>query len=89
MKTNDIKKGWRIQLRNGWFGTMLDNTRGNIRLVEVEGIYTEAGSVYSHDIERAWDPDSWPVADGVESLCAYNIEHTPAQIKLRETVEAF
>lgn len=50
MLTNDIKKGMRVQLSNGWFGTMMDNMRGNTRMVEVEGIFTEIGSVYAHDI---------------------------------------
>ena len=50
MLVNDIKKGARVKMRNGWFGTMADNKKGNIRDVIVEGIYTERGSVYSHDI---------------------------------------
>lgn len=77
MKTNELKKGARIQLRNGWFGTLTDNARGNIREAKVEGIYTEIGSVYSHDIMRAC-----PVGGMWEE-----VEHTPAQLKLRETVE--
>ena len=77
MKTNDLKAGTRIQLRNGWYGTIADNARGTIRMAEVEGIYTETGSVYSQDIvfaknaAGAWEP----------------VEHTPAQLKLRENVE--
>lgn len=52
MKTNDIKKGMRVRLNNGWYGTMMDNQRGNTRLVEVEGFCTEIGSVYAFDIAR-------------------------------------
>lgn len=74
MKTNDIKKGTRIQLRNGWQGTMKDNAKGNTRMAEVEGFVTEIGSVYSHDIVAAQGPDgNW-----------IPVEHTPAQIKLRK-----
>lgn len=74
MKTNELKKGARIQLRNGWFGTIADNARGNIRMATVEGIYTETGSVYSHDIIRAQPPGgAWE-----------NVEHTPAQETLRK-----
>jgi len=76
MKTNDIKKGQRVTLRNGWNGTMMDNRKGNTRLVEVEGVYTEIGSVYAHDIVIAQS------ADGTYEP----VEHTPAQLKLRETV---
>jgi len=50
MLANDIKKGARVKLRNGWFGTMADNKKGNIRMVDVEGLYREIGSVYTHDI---------------------------------------
>ncbi len=77
MKTNELKKGARVLLRCGWFATVYDNARGNIRMCEVEGDFTEIGSVYSHDIVRYF-PDDGP---------SVVIEHTPAQIKLRETVE--
>ena len=78
MKTNDIKKGMRFRLQNGWYATMMDNKRGNIRMAEVEGMYTEIGSVYAHDIATVKGPaDIWVV-----------VEHTKAQIKLRATVEA-
>ena len=75
IKTNDIKKGTRFRLRNGWEATMKDNGRGNTRYAEVEGYYTEIGSVYAHDIVRVqingvWEP----------------VEHTEAQLKLRDRV---
>ena len=77
MKTNDLKKGMRIQLANGCYGTMADNMKGNTRMVEVEGIYTETGGVYSHDI-------IWFV-DVVSGACT-RIEHTQAQLKLKQMV---
>lgn len=77
MKTNELKKGDRVQLRNGWFGTIADNARGNIRMATVEGDYTETGSVYSHDILRACPQGgAWEMVD-----------HTDAQLKLRAIVE--
>jgi len=77
MKTNDIKKGMRVRLAvTGWKGTMFDNMRGNIRMVEVEGLYTEIGSVYSHDIEFVKVDGLWE-----------KVEHTPAQLKLKKDVE--
>ena len=80
MKTNDIKKGMRVQLANGWYGTMADNARGNIRMVDVEGIYREIGSVYSHDINFVLDSEhsQWR-----------KVEHTDAQKKMRQMVENF
>lgn len=75
MKTNDIKKGMRVYLSQGWEGTMKDNLKGNRRMVEVEGIYTEIGSVYAHDILGVLD---------VEKGEWVKIEHTPAQLKLKK-----
>lgn len=57
MKTAEIKKGMRFQLRNGWFGTMMDNKKSTTRFAEVEGFFTEMGSIYSFDIVRAQTPD--------------------------------
>lgn len=73
MKTNDIKKGTRCRLRNGWYATPISNTKGNTRDMTVEGFVTETGSVYSHDIMAAYVDGKWEP-----------IEHTPAQLKLRE-----
>lgn len=78
MKTNDLKKGARIKLRNGWFGTIADNAKGQTRMATVEGFETETGSVYSHDIMSVLIPSQLGAAERWEP-----IEHTPAQIKLR------
>jgi len=83
MKTNELKKGMRVQLRNGWYGTMADNARGNIRMVDVEGICREIGSVYSHDIVRAYITTG---DDNATCLAIVQLEHTPAQLKLRTTL---
>ena len=80
MKTNEIKKGMRIRLVNGWFGTMKDNMRGNTRVAEVEGYCTEIGSVYSHDIVACQPaPDAEWIA----------VEHTPKQIAFKEKIKTF
>jgi hypothetical protein len=68
MKANDIKKGMRIELRNGWLGTMVTNGKGNIRLANVEGYVTETGSVYAYDIVKAEVDGTWHL-----------IEHTKSQ----------
>jgi hypothetical protein len=78
IKTNDLKKGTRVQLRNGWFATMADNARGNTRLASVEGYVTETGSIYAHDIVRAQVANSWvPVG------------HTKQQELLRDRITQF
>lgn len=50
MKTNDLKKGMRVRLMNGWDATIQDNKRGNIRMATVDGHFTETGSIYAWDI---------------------------------------
>lgn len=77
MKTNDIKKGTRFRLRNGWEADMADNKKGNIRMATVFGYETEMGSVYSHDIVAVKTGDGW-----------VDVEHTTAADKLRSTVDA-
>jgi hypothetical protein len=90
MKTNDLKKGTRILLRNGWEAVLVDNLKGTIRYAEVFGDYTETGSIYAHDIIARKPLDAEPVSDLPKIL--YNgtvwikdIEYTPAQIQCRES----
>lgn len=77
MKTNELKKEVRIKLRNGWEAVIKDNQKGNTRMCEVYGHYTEIGSVYSHDIVKAQINGQW-----------VDVEHTPAQLELRAKVKA-
>ena len=77
MKTADIKKGMRVRLDNGWYGTMKDNMRGTTRVVEVEGFYTETGSVYSHDIVVALTDTGWEA-----------VVHTDKELKCKEMNKA-
>ena len=73
MSTNDIKKGMRFKLACGWHGIMEDNKKGNIRLANVEGIYSEIGSVYSHDIVSVLVNGEW-----------VPVEHNDKQKKCKE-----
>lgn len=77
MTTNDIRKGMRFKLANGWLATMKDNKRGNIRMAEVEGIHTEIGSVYAHDIIAVQKDDVW-----------HTVKLTESQKKHAQTVKA-
>ena len=79
MKTNDLKKGDRVLLRNGLYATIADNMRGNTRIITATtggGYCTETGSVYSHDIVLFIDTNS-----------DVSIKHTQSQIKLRAKIE--
>lgn len=79
MKTNEMKKGTRVMLRNGWEADVMDNMRGNTRVCMVYGFETEAGSVYSHDIVAYKDSDgNW----------RNDVEYTPSQLKLKNQLFA-
>ena len=79
MTTNELKSGTRIELANGWRATLKDNKKGNVRFALVEGVYTELGSVYSHDIAY------YMTGDGPSGEW-HPVEHTPAQLKLKKQV---
>ena len=76
MKTNDLKKGALVILRNGWEARIEDNKKGQTRLATVWGYEKEIGSIYSHDIACA-------VIDGVRVPVTY----TEPQLNLRKTLE--
>lgn len=78
VKTNDLKKGTRVKLANGWYATLIDNARGNTRMAAVEGYVTEMGSVYAHDIVEANIADAW-----------VTISHTPQQQKMKQAVKTW
>jgi len=59
IKTNDLKKGTPITLRNGWAAIIMDNLKGVTRLAEVDGLYKEIGSIYAHDISEAYIDGKW------------------------------
>jgi hypothetical protein len=97
MKTNELKKGDRVQLRNGWYATIADNMKGNTRLATVEGFVTETGSVYAWDIAEKVDVLEGDPVHGVEYLINMAtgtfetrtpVELTPKQIKARAMSEA-
>jgi hypothetical protein len=79
MLTNELKKGTRIKLRNGWEADLWDNKKGNTRVANVYGFCTEAGSVYSHDIVAYKDKDgNWK----------NDIEYTESQLKCKKMNES-
>jgi hypothetical protein len=80
MKTNEIKKGATVMLRNGWMARMEDNRKTAVRLALVYGDYTEMGSVYAHDILKVR-------VGGIEEGHWVPVEHTEDQMRLKATLE--
>lgn len=80
MLVNDVKKGMRITMANGCNGTMYDNKKGNIRTAEIEGVYTEIGSVYAKDIRKVLNPatNQWE-----------RVELSPKQIQQAAAIRSF
>jgi hypothetical protein len=76
MKTNDLKRGSRVLLTNGWEADIMDNMKGQTRLAKVYGDFTDIGSVYSHDIKSVKIGEDW-----------FPIEHTDTQLKLKEQLK--
>ena len=84
MTTNEIKKGMKIksvQLGVPVTGIMLDNKKGNTRLVDVKGsevgFFDEMGSVYAHDIILVEQNSNW-----------VEVTHTEKQLKLKQTLSS-
>lgn len=82
--TNEIKKGTvvkSVQLGPPVTGIMMDNMKGDRRLIDVKGseigMFDEIGSVYSHDIVMAQIGDKW-----------IEVEHTKKQLELKELIES-
>jgi predicted membrane GTPase involved in stress response len=89
MKTNEIKKGMVVELRDGWYGVMADNMKGNTRIVDgmfrkTDGTTMPLRSVYSHDIVRVW-PNTEITLESAQQHLYHSeaIEHTKSQINLR------
>lgn len=79
MKTSELKKGTRVQLRNGWEADTLGSARGTGCLCQVHGLYDEAGSVYTHDIVAYKDDQgNW----------RNDLEYSPGQIKCKKMAKS-
>lgn len=58
MKANDLKKGMVVKLRGGGTAKMMDNKRGNIRMIQVETPWgIDIGSEYIWKIQGVYLED--------------------------------
>lgn len=91
MKTNELKKGQTVRLRNGWTAEIWDNRKGNRRTCKVYGFETEISAVYAHDIVevRVQHDEKYTGLGTLRESTWKRIEHTPEQEKLRKMAEAF
>jgi hypothetical protein len=78
MLANDMKKGTIVRLSStGWRATIMDNKKGLVRTMDVEGLFREMGAVYVQDIAYVETPD------GPEPL-----ELSPTQAKNAARIKA-
>jgi hypothetical protein len=82
MKTNDLKKGTEILLKDGSRGTLEDNKKGNIRRMSLSTI---------HGGMAVGDQYTWKIVGYTDAHgnLKGDIELTPAQLKCRDAVNAF
>jgi len=79
MKTKDIKKGTKVQLRNGFKAVTMECARKSTTCCEVDGYVKECGSVYTSDIVGYWD---------AENNYHTDIEYSDSQIKTKKYVNS-
>lgn len=84
MLVNDIKKGFAIRMTHGRYGVMMDNKKGNIRMVSVTNGMNgpEIGSIYAKDITEV-------AVNGADMMPVFErVELSPAQLKAAAKIRA-
>jgi len=59
LRTDQLRKGMRIKLRNGWEALVVEECKENILEAKVFGDFTETGSIYAHDVVAVQIDGSW------------------------------
>lgn len=86
MLINDLKKGDRVILENGWFATVADNRKGGIRkMLTVEGYATETGDVYVDEIMAYVESDG---EDSLYTELLMTVKQEKDMTKVREQMKA-
>lgn len=80
MKTNELKKGDIVAISGGYKAEIMDNKKGNIRMVKTFApLHEEMGSIYAWEI-------SWILSNKNGEVLNEKIELTPAQEKARKNI---
>lgn len=75
--TDQLKKGTRIRLRNGWEAIVVGECNGNSLNAKVYGDFAETGSVYVHNIETAEVNGEWVDVELNEEQAQFQKEVMP------------
>lgn len=83
MKTNELKKGDIVSISGGYKAEIMDNKRGNIRMIKTfPPLYEEIGSIYAWEI-------SYILSNKNGEILNEKIELTPAQEKAKKKTNNF
>ena len=77
VRTDQLKKGVRIRLRNGWEAIVVEECNGNTLIAKVFGLFTETGSVYAHNIVAAEVNGKWVEVEMNEEQTQFHKEVEP------------
>lgn len=74
IRTDQLKKGARVRMRNGWEAIVVKGCEGNALIAKVFGDFTETGSVYAHDIVAAEVDGKWVEVEMTEEQSRFYAE---------------
>lgn len=78
IRAEQLKKGMRVRLQNGWEADVTKKCDGNTLVATVFGDSTETGSIYVQDVAAAMIDGKW-----------VNVEMTEEQSQFSEVLEQF
>ena len=59
IRTDQLKKGARVKMRNGWEAIVVEECDGNTLIAKVFGRFTDTGSIYAHNIVATEVDGKW------------------------------
>jgi len=74
MRADQLKKGTRLRMRNGWEAIVVEKCDGNTLIAKVFGDFTETGSIYAHNIVAAKVDGNWIEVEMTEEQARFYSE---------------
>jgi hypothetical protein len=71
IRTDRLKKGARVRMRNGLEAIVVKECEGNTLIAEVFGAFTETGSVYAHNIVATEVDGKWVEVEMTEEQARF------------------
>ena len=78
IRTDQLTKGTRVRMRNGWEAIVVEPCKGNTLVAKVFGDFTETGNVYAHNIVATEVDGKW-----------VEVEMTEEQMQFYEQLKMF